>query len=102
MPIIILTGKSASKSEGPLPRCSQEAIWYRTTRLHRGRYRRAAVSMPKKDDWVFAPYNYKVSCATPPYKPPGPGTVCVQGRHCEVVINGVYKGVYVLLEKVKR
>jgi hypothetical protein len=63
------------------------------------------LGMPKKDDWIlFAPYNdkslmrdvlaYKLARAQ--------GRYASRSRYCEVVINGQYQGIYVLLEKVKR
>lgn len=63
------------------------------------------LGLPKKDDWVlFAPYNdkslmrdvlaYKLARDQKRY--------ASRSRYCELVLNGEYQGVYVLLEKVKR
>ena len=63
------------------------------------------LGMPKKDDWVlFAPYNDKSLMRDALAYKLGrdQGRYASRSRYCEVVINGVYMGVYVLLEKVKR
>jgi hypothetical protein len=63
------------------------------------------LGMPAEEDWVlFAPYNdkslmrdvlaYKLGRDLGRYAP--------RTRFCEVVINGEYEGVYVLMEKIKR
>jgi hypothetical protein len=63
------------------------------------------LGMPKEEDWVlFAPYNdksllrdvlaYKLGRDQNRYAP--------RTRYCEVVLNGEYMGVYVLIEKIKR
>ena len=63
------------------------------------------LGLPKENDWVLhAPYSdkslmrnkfiYDLSGALMPYAP--------RARYCEVVLNGDYKGVYVLVEKIKR
>ncbi len=63
------------------------------------------LGMPAEEDWVlFAPYNdkslmrdalaYKLGRDLGWYAP--------RTRFCEVVINGEYQGIYVLIEKVKR
>lgn len=63
------------------------------------------LGLPKKDDWVLlAPYNdkslmrdvlaYKMGRAT--------GRYASRSVYCELVLNGEYRGIYVLLEKVKR
>ena len=63
------------------------------------------LEFPEKSDWVlFAPYNdkslmrdvltYKIVSSM--------GRYASRSKYCEVVLNGEYVGVYVLLEKVKR
>jgi hypothetical protein len=63
------------------------------------------LGMPKKDDWIlFAAYDdkslmrdalaYKLGRAQ--------GRYASRSRYCEVMLNGQYQGVYVLLEKIKR
>jgi len=63
------------------------------------------LGMPSEEDWVlFAPYNdkslmrdalaYKLGRELGWYAP--------RTRFCEVVLNGEYQGVYVLIEKIKR
>ncbi|MCZ7609096.1 MAG: CotH kinase family protein [Ignavibacterium sp.] len=63
------------------------------------------LGFPKESDWIlFAPYNdkslmrdvlaYKISNLL--------GRYASRSMYCELVLNGDYKGVYVLLEKVKR
>lgn len=63
------------------------------------------LDMPEEEDWVlFAPYNdkslmrdvlaYKLGRDLGRYAP--------RTRYCEVVLNGAYQGVYVLMEKIKR
>lgn len=63
------------------------------------------LGMPAEEDWVlFAPYNdkslmrdvlaYKLGRDLGQYSP--------RTRYCEVVLNGQYQGIYVLIEKIKR
>lgn len=63
------------------------------------------LGLPKQEDWVlFAPYNdkslmrdalaYKMGRALGSYAP--------RTKYCEVVLNGEYQGIYVLIEKIKR
>jgi len=63
------------------------------------------LGMPAEEDWVlFAPYNdkslmrdvlaYKLGRDLGRYAP--------RTRFCEVVMNGAYLGIYVLIEKIKR
>ncbi len=63
------------------------------------------LGLPEEEDWVlFAPYNdkslmrdalaYKLGRDLGRYAP--------RTRYCEVVLNGSYNGVYVLIEKIKR
>lgn len=63
------------------------------------------LGLPSENDWIlFAPYNDKslmrdvlmYSLAN------DMGRYASRSRYCEVVINGEYMGIYVLLEKVKR
>lgn len=63
------------------------------------------LGLPVEEDWIlFAPYNdktlmrdvlaYKLGRDLNRYAP--------RTRYCEVVLNGKYQGVYVLIEKIKR
>jgi hypothetical protein len=63
------------------------------------------LGLPEESDWIlFAPYNdkslmrdalvYKISSSM--------GRYASRSKYCEVVLNGEYIGLYVLLEKVKR
>lgn len=63
------------------------------------------LGMPEESDWVlYAPYSektlirdvfaYRLSRRMGWYAP--------RYRYCEVVVNGEYRGVYILLEKIKR
>jgi hypothetical protein len=63
------------------------------------------LGMPAEEDWVlFAPYNdkslmrdvlsYNLGRQLGGYAP--------RARYCELLLNGVYQGVYVLIEKIKR
>ena len=63
------------------------------------------LGFPEESDWIlFAPYNdkslmrdvlaYKIAASM--------GRYASRSKYCEVVLNGEYVGVYVLLEKVKR
>jgi len=63
------------------------------------------LGMPEEEDWVlFAPYNdkslmrdvlaYNLGRQLGGYSP--------RARYCELMLNGVYQGVYVLIEKIKR
>ena len=63
------------------------------------------LGLPKQGDWIlFAPYNdkslvrdvlaYKLGRDLGRYAP--------RTKFCEVVLNGAYQGIYVLIEKIKR
>lgn len=63
------------------------------------------LGLPEEEDWVlFAPYNdkslmrdvlaYKLGRDMGRYAP--------RTKYCEVVLNGTYQGVYILIEKIKR
>jgi hypothetical protein len=65
----------------------------------------ALLGMPAENDWIlYAPFTdrslmrdvlvYRLSNAMGRYAP--------RSRYCELVLNGEYRGVYVLLEKIKR
>jgi len=63
------------------------------------------LGMPAEEDWVlFAPYNDKslVRDALAYKLGRDLGWYAPRTRFCEVVINGEYQGIYVLIEKVKR
>lgn len=63
------------------------------------------LTLPEEEDWIlFAPYNdkslmrdalaYKLGRDLGSYAP--------RTKFCELVLNGVYQGIYVLIEKIKR
>ena len=63
------------------------------------------LGLPEESDWIlYAPYTdkslmrdvlaYRLGRATGHYAP--------RTRYCEVVLNGEYQGIYVLVEKIKR
>ncbi len=63
------------------------------------------LGMPAKDDWVlFAPYDDKSLMRDVLAYELGRelGHYASRSRYCELVLNGTYMGVYVMLEKVKR
>lgn len=65
----------------------------------------ALLGMPKEGDWIlFAPYNDKTLMrdALAYHLGRSMGNYASRSRYCELVLNGEYMGVYVLLEKVKR
>lgn len=68
-------------------------------------YDASLLGFPEEEDWIFfAPYNdktlmrdvlaYKLGRDMGRYAP--------RTKYCEVVLNGEYNGVYVLIEKIKR
>jgi len=63
------------------------------------------LGFPKEEDWIlFGPYNDKSLLRdVMAYKFAGiMGRYASRQRYCEVVINGEYKGIYILFEKIKR
>jgi hypothetical protein len=63
------------------------------------------LGMPAKDDWIlFAAYDDKTLMrdALAYHLGRAQGRYASRVRFCELVLNGVYQGVYVLLEKIKR
>lgn len=65
----------------------------------------ALLGLPPKDDWVlFAPYNDKslVRDALAYRLGRAMGRYASRVRYCELVLNGQYEGIYILLEKIKR
>lgn len=63
------------------------------------------LGMPEEEDWVlFAPYNDKSLMRDALAYSLGRqlGGYAPRARYCELVLNGVYQGVYVLIEKIKR
>lgn len=63
------------------------------------------LGMPSESDWIlFAPYNDKsLMRDVLAYRIANDlGRYASRSKFCEVVINGEYKGIYVLLEKIKR
>jgi hypothetical protein len=63
------------------------------------------LGMPKEDDWVlYAPYTDKTMMRNTLSYMLGnkTGHYATRTKYCELVINGEYQGVYVLMEKIKR
>ncbi|MBS1508186.1 MAG: CotH kinase family protein [Bacteroidetes bacterium] len=63
------------------------------------------LGMPAKDDWIlFAAYDDKslMRDALAYHLGRAQGRYASRVRYCELVLNGNYQGVYVLLEKIKR
>ena len=63
------------------------------------------LGFPEETDWILsAPYNDKTLMRDPvTYKLSNEiGRYASRSRYCEVIINGDYKGVYILFEKIKR
>ena len=63
------------------------------------------LGMPEEEDWIlFAPYNDKTLMRDALAYSLGRkmGAYAPRTRFCEVVLNDVYQGVYVLIEKIKR
>lgn len=63
------------------------------------------LGMPEEEDWIlFAPYNDKTLMRDALAYSLGRkmGAYAPRTRFCEVVLNNVYQGVYVLIEKIKR
>ncbi len=65
----------------------------------------ALLGLPPKDDWVlFAPYNDKslMRDALAYHLGRSSGRYASRAKYVELVINGQYQGIYILLEKIKR
>ena len=63
------------------------------------------LSMPEEEDWIlFAPYNDKslMRDALAYHMGRSLGQYAPRTKFCELVINDMYLGVYVLMEKIKR
>ncbi len=63
------------------------------------------LGLPKESDWIlFAPYNDKSLVRDPLAYKLGRdlGRYAPRTKYCEVVLNGEYQGIYVLIEKIKR
>lgn len=63
------------------------------------------LGMPAESDWIlYASHNDKSLLRTSLsyYLYNAMGNYAVRTRHCEVILNGQYKGVYVFTEKIKR
>jgi hypothetical protein len=61
--------------------------------------------MPSESDWIlFAPYNDKSLVRDPLAYHLGRamGRYAPRTRYCELILNGSYQGIYVLMEKIKR
>lgn len=67
--------------------------------------KQSLLGLPSEGDWIlFAPYNDKTLMRDVlAYKlARSMGRYASRSRYCELVMDGDYKGVYVLLEKIKR
>ncbi len=65
----------------------------------------ALLGLPPKDDWIlFAPYNDKslMRDALAYHLGRSIGRYASRAKYFELVINGQYEGIYILLEKIKR
>ncbi|MBK5277845.1 MAG: CotH kinase family protein, partial [Bacteroidia bacterium] len=63
------------------------------------------LGLPKQSDWIlFAPYNDKSLLRDPLAYKLGRdlGRYAPRTKFCELVLNGTYQGIYVLMEKIKR
>ena len=63
------------------------------------------LGLPKQSDWIlFAPYNDKSLVRDPLAYKLGRdlGRYAPRTKYCEVVLNGEYQGIYVLIERIKR
>jgi CotH kinase protein/Secretion system C-terminal sorting domain len=63
------------------------------------------LGLPPKDDWIlFAPYNDKslMRDALAYHLGRSLGRYASRVKYCELVLNGHYQGIYILLEKIKR
>lgn len=63
------------------------------------------LGLPEEEDWIlFAPYNDKSLMRDALAYTLGRklGSYAPRTKFCEVVLNGIYQGVYVLMEKIKR
>ena len=65
----------------------------------------AILGMPTENDWIlYAPYSDKSMLRNfiSFYMGSKLGSYCTRMAYCEVIINNDYKGVYILMEKIKR
>lgn len=63
------------------------------------------LGMPEENDWIlYAPYSDKSLLRNTVTYELGrlTGNYCTRTAYCELVVNGDYKGVYVLMEKIKK
>lgn len=63
------------------------------------------LGMPAEEDWIlFAPYNDKslMRDELAYYLARAMGNYAPRAKFCEVVLNGKYMGIYVLMERIKR
>lgn len=63
------------------------------------------LGMPKEEDWILqATYNDKsfMRNTLAQHLFEEMGHYGVRYRHCELIVNGSYKGIYILMEKIKR
>lgn len=63
------------------------------------------LGLPQQSDWIlFAPYNDKSLVRDPLAYKLGRdlGRYAPRTKYCEVVLNGQYQGIYILIEKIKR
>jgi subtilisin-like proprotein convertase family protein len=83
----------------------QKAYGLETVDLAGNNFNTALLGMPSEHDWIlFAPYTDKTLMRNSlTYQlSRDMGHWAARTRFCEVVINGQYRGVYVLMEKIKR
>lgn len=83
----------------------QKSYGFETRDVNGTQHDTILLGMPKEHDWIlYAPYNdktcmrnvlsYDIANKT--------GHYASRTQFCEVIINGQYKGIYVLMEKIKR
>jgi hypothetical protein len=63
------------------------------------------ISMPEENDWIlYAPYSDKTLLRNelPYHLARSLGTYASRTAYCELILNGEYRGLYVLMEKVKQ
>ena len=97
---------SELKSEGKVRRCFQRNPMVSKQGMRNGDDLDASLlGMPEESDWVlYAPYTDKsmlrnfitfyMGSKLDPY--------CTRMAYCEVIVNDDYKGVYILMEKIKK
>ncbi|MEO5980549.1 MAG: CotH kinase family protein [Chryseolinea sp.] len=106
-PYNAFSGKIGIEIRGSSSQMFPKKQWGIELRDDAGESKEASLlGMPAEEDWVlFAPYNDKTlmrdALAYALGREMG-GVYAPRTRYCEVVLNNVYQGVYVLIEKIKR